>query len=61
MGIVEQIPRGTLFLLWFAARDVLEDMAKPSSDASFTHLQQRVVTSLPVDITFLCKCSSMDS
>ncbi|KAJ5296524.1 uncharacterized protein N7443_007417 [Penicillium atrosanguineum] len=47
---VGEIPRGTLFLLWFAA-DVLEDLAKPSSDARLIPLQQKVVTSLPLDIT----------
>jgi hypothetical protein len=57
---VEDIPRGTLFLLWFAAKDVLENLAKPSSDARLTPLQQRVVTSLPLDITSCCKYSNMD-
>lgn len=56
-----EIPRGTLFLLWFAAKNVLEDLAKPLSDASLTLLQKRVVTSLPLDIPSFCKYSSMDS
>jgi len=58
---VEEIPRGNLFLLWFAAKDVLEDLAKPSSDARLTRYKRNVVTTLPLDIPSFCKYSSMNS
>lgn len=58
---VEETPRGTLFLLWFATKDVLEDLAKPSSDARLILLHRKVVTTLPLDVTSFCKYSSMDS
>lgn len=58
---VEEIPRGALFLLWFAAKEVLEDLAKPSSDARLILLQQILVTSLPLELPSFCKYSSMDS
>ncbi|KAJ5890158.1 hypothetical protein N7504_010968 [Penicillium tannophilum] len=46
----EEIPRGNLFLLWFAAKDVLEDLARPSSDARLMSLQQKLLTLLQLDI-----------
>ncbi|KAJ5772398.1 hypothetical protein N7520_002927 [Penicillium odoratum] len=46
---VEEIPRANLFLLWFAAKETLEEWAKPASDTVILVLRKQL-NEAPLDI-----------